>query len=238
MNNVNQLIKMTQANIGKETEKEIENYERQITLAGLVLESVFPVLNTYYPDFTNKYGNLQYDPLLAIAKQYAERLLVHSVGPKLLDIGIERCKAECVERKWSPNPEEFARLCKPTAAQLGLPDFIEAKAHIIKARGVMKGRDYKFKDDLTHELNRLHGFEMYDMPERQWEARLLSTYQKLYVDAINHRLPKRKEPVALIEYTPKNDQSVSVQDLIEHKDPLLRRLGLMRQAAKQAREKS
>lgn len=238
MNNINQLINKAQSNIGAEQPQSVQNYEKQTTLAGLVLESVFPVLNTYYPDFQNKYGNLQYDPLLAIAMQYAERLMVHSVGPKRLDIGIERCKSECIERKWSPNPEEFARLCTPTATQLGLPAFNEAKRQIIKARGLMKGRMFTFTDDLTHELNRLHGFEMYDMPERQWEARLRTSYGKLYELAVRNQLPKRREPVAMLEYAQPIEPGVDLSDLLTHKDPLLKKLGLLRQRATQARDES
>jgi hypothetical protein len=206
--------------------------DRIFQLAGHLSASLFPVLTTYFSDFRNNVKELNQTELFALAKQYAERLVIRGITPKKLVNGIERVKAESVELKWSPNPEEFARLCEPTAEQLGIPTLEQAKAEIIKARGIERGNNYTFSHDLCAELNRMIGFEMYQLNDQAWTKKLSVVYHSLFKQVVGGTLNKQAPAVAELEHKPAHYVDPGNAYYAEHKDPLMRRVAALRAAAK------
>lgn len=235
MKNSAALTKNMIGHIGKtkasERIDESKIHDRVHSLAGILVSNLFPILSTYYPDFESKNGGLEHHKLFALAKEYAHRLIIRSVSKKGLSIGIERVKAESIELRWSPNPEQFARLCEPTAEQMGIPNLEDAKEEIIKARGIERGRTHVFSHDLTHELNRMHGYDMYSMSDKLWTEKLKHAYDRLFKMAVGGTLT-RQAPAPGIELKYEQSRPTQENDVyLNDADPLMRRVAKLREQA-------
>lgn len=165
-----------------------------------------PVLTQYCVDFVSRFSE-QYDNVLM---EYAERLVKHDVTPKELQRGIERLKTRSGKNKFSPNPEEFALMCKPSAEELGIPDLDHCMHEIREARGRWRFDKYPFAHDLVRLMNDNVGYELYHCSAQQFRKLCEREYERLLVLARKDSLPKN------IKALPRNAEERSVVEKSGH----------------------
>lgn len=83
---------------------------------------------------------------MTVLKEYAEQLVDERITKSMLVIGIRRLK-KC---KYRPNPYAFAQMCKPTLADMGIPDAQSTHDEIVARWG--KYRHAEHKPQFSHRL--------------------------------------------------------------------------------------
>ncbi len=90
--------------------------------------------------------------------------------------GIEALKVRAATERFAPNPSEFALMCKPTPAELGIPEFDAVLTQIIERNGRAAGGDFKFKHPLTQLINCRKGALLYELGSLEFERVIRSEY--------------------------------------------------------------
>lgn len=158
-----------------------------------VSANLIPVLNVYCAEFAGRFGS----EVEAVARQYAERLIVHGVGLKGMMRGIEKLKQRTATKPFTPNPEEFAILCKPTAEEAGIPTLEEVHDQIVAARGRYRFEGYQFSHQIGAIINDRIGFEFYSLSAGDFRRKLEKEYNHWLQRALKNDLPA---PRAAIGY--------------------------------------
>ena len=163
----------------------------------MILNSeLVPVFSLYCVDYAARFGEHTDD----VIREYARQIISHNIGRNGLKRGIERLIARAGENKFTPNPTEFALMCKPTAADLGIPDFETALQEVREARTSWRYRDnpFPYSHDICRYMSQRIGYELSQLSERDWRNRASTEYSRLLKAAMSGALPKFKhalEPV-------------------------------------------
>ncbi|MGL4939394.1 replication protein P [Shewanella sp.] len=152
-----------------------------------------PVLNLYCVDFAKRHGA----ELDSIAIEYAERLVANGIGQQGLQRGIERLKRQAGIKPWTPNPEEFALMCKPTAEEYGIPSINEVYDEIVKARGRNGHTSHAFSHQIVSLINHRVGFDMYQSTAAEFRKKIETEYAYWLKVAFCSGLP---QPKAALEH--------------------------------------
>lgn len=157
-----------------------------------VSANLIPVFVVYFADFAHRFGS----EVEGVARQYAERLIVHSVGHKGMMRGIEKLKQHAGKKQWFPNPEEFALLCKPTAEEAGIPSLQDVKDQIVEARGRYRFESYAFTHQIAEIINTRIGFDFYQLSAADFSRKLEKEYNHWLQRALKNDLPAPRAAIA------------------------------------------
>ena len=136
-----------------------------------------PVFEIHFPDFVNKFeANGMMDDAL---NQYAEQLIDERITSEMLKRGIKRLK-KC---QYRPKPYDFAMLCKPTAADLGIPGVRECFDEIVARWGKYRHESKKppFSHRLVDIVSERVGYQCY-LLKRDEFYELVSAEYALWLD--------------------------------------------------------
>lgn len=169
-----------------------------------VTVELFPILSLYCPDFNGKSASPEM--LEDIACEYASRLAKHGIGLNGMRYGIEHLKERSTENKWTPNPEEFALMCKPTAKDLGIPDLESTITEITRLRA---DRFPKVPHTYSHPLVKIMdsriGYNLYLMSEDRFHTMAAREYKFWLEKALNGELPPERAQITGTVAEPKKD---------------------------------
>lgn len=166
-------------------------------VADRLMAELVPVLSVYCADFNSRYGKDE-QVLQDTINEYASRLIRHGIGAKGLRWGIEHLKQRATTNKWTPNPEEFAALCKPTGADIGVRPLDDVVTEIIAKRRERRatGLKQEFSHRVVEIIDQRVGFNIYASTEQRFRELVKREYDHWVEQAIAGKLP---EPRAAIE---------------------------------------
>jgi hypothetical protein len=143
------------------------------------------VFEIHFPDFVNKFeANGMMDAVLA---EYAEQLIDERITGDMLKRGVKRLK-KC---QFRPKPYDFAMLCKPTAADLGILGVRETFDEIVARWGKYRHASNKppFSHRLVEVINERVGYRNYLMTSPDFFELVSSEYLYWFDRAMRGDLP-------------------------------------------------
>ena len=160
---------------------------REIKLMTILNSELKPAFSIYCVDYAARFGEHSND----VMREFARQLIKHQIGARGLQCGIQRLAERAATNKFTPNPAEFALMCKPTAADLGIPEQDTAIKEVREARTRWryKATPYPYSHDICRYLNQRVGYEFYHLTEREWLARCTKEYNRLLTSALEGKLP-------------------------------------------------
>ncbi|QPG06536.1 hypothetical protein IT774_05020 [Salinimonas marina] len=187
----------------------------------------------YTNDFAGKYS----DHFETMAAEYATRLVVHRVNREAMARGIERFKKQCHgANKWTPNPEEFARMCILQPEDLGIPSFDNAVIEIERARiASRQGKQVEYTHRIVRLMDARIGANLYTAPSRKdFLAMAKPEYTHWVSVAMAGQLPPER---LAIGHTIENELPAHLKNVkaLDDDTPLSRRLKSLREAAQDRR---
>ncbi|QSX32484.1 hypothetical protein JYB87_11980 [Shewanella avicenniae] len=170
-----------------------------------LMAELVPVLSVYCADFNSKFGKDE-QVLKDTINEYASRLIRHGIGSKGLRWGIEHLKQRATTNKWTPNPEEFAQLCKPTAADLGVRPVDEVITEVIAKRRERRvtGRKQEYSHRIVELIDQRVGYNIYVSSEERFRELVQREYDHWVEQAIAGTLPEPR--IALEDNTTRADE--------------------------------
>lgn len=146
-----------------------------------------PMFSLYCVDYAARFGEHSDD----VMREYAKLLIHHKIGRIGLQRGINRLRLRASENKFTPNPAEFAELCKPTIQELGIPDLEMATHEVREARTTWRHSKtpYPFSHDVCRFIDQRVGYDLYQTSEREWRQRVSREYHYLVKQAVAGQLP-------------------------------------------------
>lgn len=165
-----------------------------------LMAELLPVLILYYPIFAAQHCT-GIAEINAIMNQFAERMLVEQVTRKGFVTGLEKLKKRAGSAAFILNPQAFAELCKPSDAELGLPEFQTVLEEIIQRRGKERfNQEWQFSHELIRLINNRKGDLIYQQTSIEFERTIKAEYDHwLKRIAAGEVLP---EPLLAIEQKP------------------------------------
>lgn len=192
-----------------------------------VSANLIPVLTVYCNDFASKFGSV----VEQVAYQYAERLIANGIGLKGMERGIERLKRQSATKPWTPNPEQFAQMCKPSADEAGIPSVDDIYQEIVEARGRYRFEQYQFSHQIGAIINERIGFEFYQESEGDFKRRLQKEYDHWTQRALKGDLPAPMKAIAHKSEPPLPDYLKNPTGRVS--GPLGEKIEALKQLAKQ-----
>lgn len=159
----------------------------------MMMTEVVPIMTLYCPDFANRFNGQNIE---SVMREYMSQIRQNGLRVSDVRKGIERLKTRT--EKWTPNPTEFVELCKPTAAELGIPELDAAIHEVREARTTWRHSKtpYPFSHDVCRFIDQRVGYDIYQTSEREWRQRVTREYNLLIKQAIKGRLPKFRHAIA------------------------------------------
>lgn len=147
-----------------------------------------PMFSLYCVDYAARFGEHSDD----VMREYARLLIHHKIGRKGLQRGINRLRLRASENKFTPNPAEFAEMCRPTIEELGIPDLETATYEVREARTAWRHNKapYPFSHDVCRFINLRVGYDIHQTSDSEWRQRVSREYHYLVKQAIAGQLPR------------------------------------------------
>lgn len=164
------------------------------TVYQFCMTNLKPVLMEYWPEFVNKYPEL--DMQQWAIREYAKQMVDEGISnSKQIQSGITKA---CKE-KFRPRPTEFAKLCKPTAEELGLPSLREAMDEVIARKGKFKHQEFTFSHRIVELICERIGYRVYQMRDHEFTELFKGEYDYWIGRYMSGDLPAAHKA---LEYTP------------------------------------
>lgn len=158
------------------------------------LTNLRPVLIEYWPEFANKYPDIEMQKW--VIREYAKQMVDEGIASSAL---VKNGIAKACKCKYRPRPTEFAKLCKPSAEELGLPSLRDAYDEVITRRGKFKNRKFEFSHRIVELIDERIGFKLYQMRDSAFSDLFKGEFEYWVSRYMTADLP---EPRKALEYTP------------------------------------
>lgn len=181
---------------------ELDITTRENNLMMILNSELKPMFSIYCVDYAARFGEHSDD----VMREYARLLIHYRIGRKGLQRGINRLRLRAAESKFTPNPAEFAELCKPTIEELGIPDLETATYEVREARTAWRHKKapYPFSHDVCRYINLRVGYDIHQTSDAEWRQRVSREYHYLVKQAIAGQLPSFRN--ALPHKEPEDDR--------------------------------
>lgn len=140
-----------------------------------LMATLLPTLTAYHPTFASQYCGSD-EQTQAMMAQYAECLLDEHIDAQGLQRGLMALKRRAATERFAPNPAEFAVMCKPAPAELGLPSFDAVYLQIVERNGACAGQGYEFSHPLTKLISMRKGALIRELTGMAFERVIRTEY--------------------------------------------------------------
>ena len=163
------------------------------TVYQFCLTNLKPVLMEYWPEFVNKYPEL--DMQQWAIREYAKQMVDEGVtNSRQIIAGI----AKACKQKYRPRPTEFAKLCKPTAEELGIPSLRQTYDEVVARHGKFRNKPFEFSHRVLEIIDERIGFRVHQMRDADFMDLLKGEYEYWLDRAMTGDLP---QPRPALEYS-------------------------------------
>lgn len=169
-------------------------------------------------------------------REYAKQMVDEGISSsRQIQAGIEKaCK-----QQYRPRPTEFAKLCKPTPEELGIPSLREAYDEVIARRGRFKGKDFEFSHRAVELVDERVGHRVYHMRDADFMELFKGEYEYWVGRAMTGDLPEAKKALeystpkkpVIDSYVAKHGKPMLGDDLVSQK---IKELGMLVSRKRQA----
>jgi hypothetical protein len=164
-----------------------------------LMATLLPTLTTYYPVFASQFCQTD-EQTHAVMAQYAKRMLEEGVDAAGFAKGIQLLERRAATERFAPNPSEFAVMCKPSLAELGIPEFQTVFLQIVERNGARAGEAFEFSHPIIRLISQRKGALIRELTGLEFERAIKAEYDH-WVKRIasGETLP---EPLLAIEQKP------------------------------------
>ena len=139
------------------------------------MATLLPVLTTYHPVFASQFCQTD-EQARAVIGQYAKRLLDEGIDADGFERGIRALELRAATERFAPNPSEFALMCKPTPADLGIPEFQTVYLQIVERNGVRAGEAFEFSHPIIRLISQRKGALIRELTGLEFERAIRAEY--------------------------------------------------------------
>lgn len=153
-----------------------------------------PMFSMYCVDYAARFGEHSDD----VMREYARQLIVNRVGRVGLNRGVERLRVRAAHNRFTPNPAEFAVMCKPTPEDLGIPDLATAMHEVRESRSTWRHSKtpFPFSHDVCRFIDQRIGYDLYLVSDNEWRQRAKAEYERLVALAVAGNLPTYRHAIS------------------------------------------
>jgi len=140
-----------------------------------LMATLLPTLTAFHPTFASQYCGSD-EQTQAMMAQYAECLLDEHVDAQGLQRGLMALKRRAATERFAPNPAEFALMCKPTPADLGIPEFQTVYLQIVERNGARAGEAFEFSHPIIRLISQRKGALIRELTGLEFERTIRAEY--------------------------------------------------------------
>lgn len=140
-----------------------------------LMATLLPMLTTYHPVFASQFCQTD-EQTQAVISQYAKRLLDEGVGADGFARGVRALEKRAATERFAPNPSEFAVMCMPSPADLGIPEFQTVLMQIVERNGARAGEAFEFSHPIIRLISQRKGALIRELTGLDFERVIKSEY--------------------------------------------------------------
>lgn len=139
------------------------------------MATLLPMLTTYHPVFASQFCQTD-EQTQAVMSQYAKRLLDEGIDADGFARGVKALEKRAAAERFAPNPSEFAAMCMPSPADLGIPEFQTVFMQIVERNGARAGEAFEFSHPIIRLISQRKGALIRELTGLDFERTIKSEY--------------------------------------------------------------
>lgn len=140
-----------------------------------LMATLLPMLTTYHPVFASQFCQTD-EQAHGVIAQYAKRMLDECIDAAGFERGIRALEKRAATERFAPNPSEFAVMCMPSPADLGIPEFQTVLMQIVERNGARAGETFEFSHPIIRLISQRKGALIRELTGLDFERVIKSEY--------------------------------------------------------------